>query len=108
MSSEWVEERNGGLFLQGSRVSLASLIYAFQDGESPETIRQNFPSLSLAQVYGAIAFYLSHPDQSRTYLESLKQTWDKLERSGEPPNAELTRKLESAGFRSPAGHTPRI
>jgi len=26
----------------------------------PETIRQNFSSLSLEQVYGAIAFYLAH------------------------------------------------
>ena len=33
---------------------------AFRSGESPETIQQQFPSLSLEQVYGAIAFYLGH------------------------------------------------
>jgi uncharacterized protein (DUF433 family) len=62
--TEYVEERGGGYYLAGSRVSLASVILGFRDGASPETIRQNFPSLSLAQVYGAIAFYLSHPDES--------------------------------------------
>jgi len=39
-------------------VSLDSIVYAFREGESPETIQQNFPSLTLEQVYGAIAFYL--------------------------------------------------
>jgi uncharacterized protein (DUF433 family) len=60
-SQQYVEERVGGYYLAGSRVSLASVIPAFREGASPETIRQNFPSLSLGQVYGAIAFYLDHP-----------------------------------------------
>jgi hypothetical protein len=46
MSHEYVEVREGGVYITGSRVSLASIIYAFRDGASPETIRQNFPSLS--------------------------------------------------------------
>ena len=37
---------------------LPNLRYAFRGGESPEIIQQNFPSLTLEQVYGAIAFYL--------------------------------------------------
>jgi uncharacterized protein (DUF433 family) len=60
MPPEYVERRNGGYYVKGTRVSLDSIVYAFQDGESPETIRQNFPSLMLEQVYGAIAFYLGH------------------------------------------------
>ena len=38
-------------------------MYAFRGGESPETIQQNFPSLTLEKVYGAIAFYLGHQAQ---------------------------------------------
>jgi uncharacterized protein (DUF433 family) len=45
----------------GTRVSLDSIVYAFRGGESAETIQQNFPSLTLEQVYGAIAFYLGRP-----------------------------------------------
>jgi uncharacterized protein (DUF433 family) len=58
--SEYVEERNGGFYVAGTRVSLDSVVYSFKAGDSPETIRQNFSSLSLEQVYGAIAFYLAH------------------------------------------------
>jgi uncharacterized protein (DUF433 family) len=58
MTSPYVEQKDGGYFVAGARVSLDSIVYAFRSGESPETIQQNFPSLTLEQVYGAIAFYL--------------------------------------------------
>ena len=60
MSAEYVESRNGGYYVKGMRVSLDSIVSSFKEGESPETIRQNFPSLTLEQVYGAITFYLAH------------------------------------------------
>jgi len=60
MPGEYVEQCNDGYYVAGTRVSLDSIVYAFKDGESPETIRQNFPSLTLVQVYDAITFYLSH------------------------------------------------
>jgi len=61
--SEYIERRNGGFYVAGSRVSLDSIVYSFKAGDSPETIRQNFSSLSLEQVYGAIAFYLAHEQE---------------------------------------------
>ena len=60
MLPEYVERRNGGYYVKGTGVSLDSIVNAFQDGESPEAIRQNFPSLMLVQVYGAITFYSGH------------------------------------------------
>ena len=56
----YIDRREGGYYVSGTRVSLDSLVYAFRGGESPETIQQQFPSLSLEKVYGAIAFYLGH------------------------------------------------
>src|SRR5580765_8334590 len=58
--SEYIEQRNGGFYVAGTGVSLDSIVYSFKAGDSPETIRQNFSSLSLEQVYGAITFYLAH------------------------------------------------
>jgi uncharacterized protein (DUF433 family) len=60
---EYVERRGGGYYVAGTRVSLDSVVYAFRGGESPETIQQNFPSLTLEQVYGTIAFYLGHQSE---------------------------------------------
>src|SRR5437016_2449392 len=58
--AEYIEQRDGGYYVSSGRVSLDSIVYAFRGGESAETIQQNFPSLTLEQVYGAIAFYLAH------------------------------------------------
>jgi len=38
-------------------------VYAFRGGESAETIQQNFPSLTLEHVYGAIAYYVGHQSE---------------------------------------------
>ena len=65
MARQYVEQRDGGYYIAGARVSLDSIVYAFRSGESPETIRQNFSSLTLEQVYGAIAFLLGSSGGSR-------------------------------------------
>jgi len=53
MAKEYVEQREGGYYILGSRVSLDSVAYAFLRGESPEGIADSFPALSLEQVFGA-------------------------------------------------------
>ena len=53
-TKEYIEKRENGYWIQETRISLDSVVYSFLNGESPETITQNFPLLSLEQVYGAI------------------------------------------------------
>jgi uncharacterized protein (DUF433 family) len=60
MDREYLDRRNGRYYVAGTRVSLGSIVHGFRSGDSPDTIRQNFPSLTLEQVYGAITFYLAH------------------------------------------------
>ena len=69
MNSEYIEERNGGYYVAGTRISLDSVVCSFERGNSPEAIQENFPLLKLAQIYGAIAFYLDHQAEVRQYLE---------------------------------------
>ena len=81
MTREYIEQRNGGYYAAGSRVSLDSIVYAFRGGESPETIQQNFPSLTLEQVYGAIAFYLGRQSEVDA---NIQQGEEELRRSVQP------------------------
>ena len=103
-SQEYVEEREGWYYVAGSRVSLASVIFAYREGASPETIRLSFPSLSLEQVDGAIAFYLNHPAESESYLQRLAARWKDLEQQGQPPSRELQEKFDQARQRLLAEH----
>ncbi len=46
------EDAHGVLRIGGGRVMLDSVVAAFEQGHSPETIRAQYPSLSLEEVYG--------------------------------------------------------
>lgn len=83
----YVEERDGGYWVAGTRVSLDSIVYGFREGQSPETILDSFPVLQLEQVYGAIAFYLSHRSEIDQYLEQAREDYEKArlkEREADP------------------------
>jgi uncharacterized protein (DUF433 family) len=54
------EDEHGVLRVGDTRVMLDSLVAAFHQGHSPETITQQYPALTLQQVYGAITYYLAN------------------------------------------------
>ena len=76
MNHAYVENRDGGYFVAGTRVSLDSVVYAFRRGASPETIKGSFPILTLEQVYGAIAFYLSRQSEIDEYLRKSDEEYE--------------------------------
>ena len=101
MAKEYIERRDGGYYLAGSRVSLDSVVYEFLRGESPEAIVQSFPSLSLEQVYGGIAFYLAHRDEIDAYLKRGEARFEELARASREANPLLYAKLEAAKRATP-------
>ena len=94
MASEHVEQREGVYYVPGTRISLDSIVYAFREGCSPESIREDFEGLTLPDVYGAIAFYLDHQSDIDDYLSRRKDQWAELEREGIPPSPDLQARLE--------------
>ena len=58
----------GNIRVAGTRVSLDSVVLAFQDGATPEEICIDFPAVDLARVYSILAYYLTHRDAVDTYL----------------------------------------
>src|SRR5260370_24864456 len=96
MTSEYIEERNGGYYIAGTRVSLDSVVYSFERGNSPEAIQQSFPLLKLAQIYGAIAFYLDHQAEIRQYLENEERRIQESTIPLSEANPELWNRLQRA------------
>ena len=62
----------------GTRISLDSVVINWLNGESPESITENFDSLTLEQVYGALAFYLGNRDEVDEYLRQGEIEFEKL------------------------------
>lgn len=83
----YVEQIGRAYRVAGTRVSLDSIVYAFRDGQTPESIAQCFPALTLEQVYGAITYYLSHQAQIDAYLEEGRADYEterEAERKADP------------------------
>ncbi len=96
MARDYVENRDGGYYVIGSRVSLESVICLFLDGASPETIVDEFPTLSLEQVYGAITFYLADRSKIDAYLAESERLWDEAGKNQSPVPPALRQRLERA------------
>lgn len=66
-------DTSGALRVGNSRVLLELVIRAFQDGATPETIAQRYPTAALADVYAVIAYYLRHREDIEAYLVERNQ-----------------------------------
>src|SRR5258706_6222959 len=103
MATEFVEQRDGGFWITGTRVSLDSIVYAFLRGAAPESITQSFPALRLVEVYGAITYYLGHQPEEDSYLRQNAQEFQALRARAPASTPALYQKLEES---SQQLHTP--
>lgn len=95
MEKKYIEKRDNGYIIIGTRISLDSVALAFLDGLSPETIvAECFPVLTLEQVYGAITYYLSHRNEIDSYLKKAETEFKVLRKTTNEPA--FSRKITAA------------
>lgn len=90
----YIEERDGDYYVSGQRVPLISLVYVWNNGSSPETIRQKFPVLTLAEVYGAIAYYIDHREVLDQHFVKIREEEDAIAAHLAETNADFRTELE--------------
>jgi len=105
MANEYVEQRGGGYYIAGTRVTLDSVVWCFLVGESPEGIVESFPALDLERVYGAIAYYLANRQAVDAHLERGQAEFDRLREEARRKYPLLYAKLDAARRTAPA-HQP--
>jgi uncharacterized protein (DUF433 family) len=97
MEKDYVEQHDGGYWVAGSRVSLDSIVLAFLQGLSPETIAgECFPTLTLEQVYGVIAFYLAHRVEIDAYLKQADAEFASFSQASRCSDPEFSQHLAAA------------
>jgi uncharacterized protein (DUF433 family) len=97
MEKRYVEQRDEGYYVAGTRVSLDSIVFAFLDGLSPEMIvAECFPVLTLEQVYGAITYYLAHRADIDRYLQQADAEFDALRQATRDADPQFHAKLMQA------------
>ena len=85
----------GVILVGGTRVTLDTVVLAFNEGETAEEISQQYPAISLADIYATIAWYLNHFDLTREYLKTRDQVRTTTLTLAEP-------------FREPVGFRARL
>ena len=99
-TNEYIELRNGGYYVAGTRIGLDVLVYDFRDGRSADAIFEAYPSIgSLARVYGAITFILEHPEEVEAYLEAQDSRYEQF-KAQNPLTAGMIERFE--GLIAPA------
>jgi uncharacterized protein (DUF433 family) len=97
MEKVYIEQREGGYWISGTRVSMDSVVIAFLTGLSPETIAAEcFPGLTLEQAYGAITYYLAHRDEINAYLHEAEAEFDALRQATHQADPPFSARLAKA------------
>jgi uncharacterized protein (DUF433 family) len=93
---EYVDQRDGGYYVAGTRVSLDSVVYAFLKGKTPEGIQSSFSALNLEQIFGALAYYLANRPVIDEYLKRQEADFDRMRAEDRARRPEFYARMEAA------------
>jgi uncharacterized protein (DUF433 family) len=78
----WTDQ-DGVIRVWGTRVTMDTVVGAFQQGADAREIVERYPSLSLADVHGVISYYLRHRTEVEEYLRERKRQAEEVQRQNE-------------------------
>ena len=81
----------GAIRVGNTRISLDLVVEQFENGMSPEELVLEYDSLSLPDVYGAIAYYLRHRDEVQEYMRLRDVEADRFRAELEAKRPPITR-----------------
>jgi uncharacterized protein (DUF433 family) len=76
-------DQDGVIHVSGTRVTLDTLVTAFNQGATPEEIAQQYPSVPLPDIYAVISFYLHRQSEVEGYLEERRRQSEAVRRENE-------------------------
>lgn len=76
-------DTDGVVRVGDTRVTLDTIVAAFNEGATAEEIVQQYPSLHLADVYAVISYYLRRRSEVAAYLQQRQKHADTIRRQNE-------------------------
>ena len=75
----------GRLRIEGTRITVNQIVVWYKQGYSPEEIQNQYPHLTLAQVYAALAYYHANQEEVEADLMAEKSEAERLEQAAGRP-----------------------
>ena len=94
--------------LRGHRIGIESILYAYiHQAMTPEEIAQQFPTLTLDQVYATILYYLRNTEQVHAYMTNWIEHGDRMRAEQEAnPTPGMLRLRQLRAERDAKAHAP--
>lgn len=70
----------GRLRIEGTRITINQMAALYKAGSTPEEIADQYPHLTLAQVYTALAYYHANREEVEADLDAERAEADLLEK----------------------------
>ena len=88
-------DTDGAVRVGPTRVTLETVLWTYQNGETAEGIVESYPTLDLADVHAVLAWYYRHHDQAEAYLAEVRRIGDELRAKieADPRNRALRARL---------------
>ena len=89
-------DERGVIRVGNTRVPLDTVVYAFNQGSSPEEIVLSYPTLGLADVYAVVNYYLYNRAEVDDYLRQREAEAERIRKENEqrfPPEGIRARLL---------------
>ncbi len=61
--------------IDGTRIRVMDIVSLKRQGNSPEQMREAYPSLNLAQIHAALSYYYEHPEEIEASFEE-DRAWE--------------------------------
>ena len=88
-----IRDEHGAWRVGDTRVTLETLVAAFDRGDTPEEIHEQYPAVALGDLYAVLTYYVRHRGLVRTYL-------DERERAGAEVQARAEHEFPPDGLRA--------
>ena len=82
-------DEHGVIRVSNTRVTLDTVVAAWENGSTPEQIAQDYDTLALADIHLVIGYCLAHRSEVAAYLEQRRRFREEVRRQNEarfPPD----------------------
>ena len=82
-------DEHGRVRIANTRVTINVVIACYQHGDTPESIHEGFPTVSLADIYAVVAYYLNNQDELDAFLRKQDEEDEEYLRKMEAEHPEM-------------------
>lgn len=86
----------GDVRVRGTRINLCLVVEEYLEGQMPEQMSLNYPSLTLEAIHGVLAYYLGHREAVDRYVQLWRKKVEERERrEATQPEPEVVKRLKA-------------